>query len=24
KERILTDQMEYLSRQFKAERDWAN
>ena len=24
KERILADQMEYLSRQFRAERDWAN
>ena len=24
KERILTDQMEYLSKQFKAQRDWAN
>lgn len=24
KERILTDQMQYLSRQFKAERDWAH
>ena len=24
KERILADQMEYLSRQFNAERDWAN
>ncbi len=24
KERVLADQMEYLSQQFKAERDWAN
>ena len=24
KERILADQMEYLSKQFKAERDWAH
>ncbi|MEM1186999.1 MAG: HNH endonuclease [Pseudomonadota bacterium] len=24
KDRILADQMEYLSRQFRAERDWAN
>ncbi|MBT3410003.1 MAG: HNH endonuclease, partial [Halieaceae bacterium] len=24
KDRILADQMEYLSRQFKAERAWAN
>ena len=24
KDRILADQMEYLSQQFKAERDWAN
>lgn len=24
KERILADQMQYLSRQFKAERDWAH
>lgn len=24
KERILVDQMEYLSKQFKAERDWAH
>ncbi|MEM6301631.1 MAG: HNH endonuclease [Pseudomonadota bacterium] len=24
KERILADQMEYLSQQFKAQRDWAN
>lgn len=24
KERILTDQMQYLSRQFKAKRDWAH
>lgn len=24
KDRVLADQMEYLSQQFKAERDWAN
>ena len=24
KERVLADQMEYLSQQFKAERDWAH
>lgn len=24
RERVLADQMEYLSRQFRAERDWAN
>ena len=24
RERVLADQMDYLSRQFRAERDWAN